>query len=654
MNTDFPHLLSPLKVGPITVRNRVLVTAHVPGLEQDGLVTDQFIAYHRARARGGAGLQMTGSSGFHRSGHLASGRGLYTIRDGIVEGYRRLAAAIHAEGGRLLVQLGHSAATADYSEPGQPLWAPSPVASALLKQVPHQMTAEEIAEVVAAYGTAAAGVAEGGLDGVEILAAFGFLPGAFFSPLTNKRSDRYGGSLENRVRFALQAARAARAGAGADRIVGMRIPGDEKTRGGLDNAALVEIARLLAASGDLDYLNVVAGTNYDRVMRFEHWPASPAPHGLFVPLAEAIKKAVTIPVFVTGRVTDPAMAEAIIRDKRADMIGMTRAHVADPDIVTKITAGRGGDIRPCVGANVCIARATSGKPLRCFHNPDAGTELAAEAVAPAARPRRVAVIGGGPAGLEAARMAAGRGHRVRLYEAGEALGGQLALWARSPFAAEYAKSIAWYRDQLGGLQVQVETGRRLAADDLAGLDADVLVIATGSSPAPHEALPGEAASGIAVTDPASVLADPPAGITHAVIIDEGGNRNGLAAAEVLSDRGIQVTIVSGDTQVAESIDGTVRTQLYRFLLQRGVVFYPMQAVVALEPGTVVTRNIYSGLEARIEKVDLIVDWRGNRVRDDLVAAARSTGLEVHVIGDCLAPRSVHMANAEGAATARVL
>ncbi len=654
MSTDFPHLLSPLRVGPITVRNRVLVTAHVPGLEENGLVSDAFIAYHRARARGGAGLQMTGSSGFHKTGHLASGRGLHTIRDGIIEGYRRLATAIHAEGGRLLVQLGHSAATADYSEPGQPLWAPSPVASALLKQVPHQMTPEEIAEVVTAYGTAAAGVAEGGLDGVEILAAFGFLPGAFFSPLTNRRSDLYGGSPENRVRFALETARAARAGAGPDRIVGMRIAGDEKTLGGLDNAAMVEIARLLAASGDLDYLNVVAGTNYDRVMRFEHWPASPAPHGLFVPFAEAIRKVVAIPVFVTGRVTDPEMAEAIIRDRRADMIGMTRAHIADPDIVRKITAGRHHDIRPCVGANVCIARATGGKPLRCFHNPDAGMELAAEAVPPAARPRRVAVIGGGPAGLEAARMAAGRGHRVKLYEAGEALGGQLALWAKSPFAAEYAKSVAWYRDQLTALQVQVETGRSVSADDLAHLDADIMVIATGSGPAPHEPWPGEAQAGIAVSDPATILADPPAGIAHAVVVDEGGGRNGLAAAEVLCDRGIRVTIVSGDTQVAESVDGTVRTQLYRFLLQRGVVFHPMQAVVALEPRTVVTRNIYSGLEARIGEVDLIVDWRGNRVRDDLVAAARATGREVHVIGDCLAPRSVYMANAEGAATARAI
>ncbi|MGI9465459.1 MAG: FAD-dependent oxidoreductase, partial [Aestuariivirgaceae bacterium] len=490
--------------------------------------------------------------------------------------------------------------------------------------------------------------------GVEILAAFGYLPGAFFSPLSNRRQDDYGGSLENRVRFAMRAAAACRAEAGPEQIVGMRIAGDEMVDGGLNNRDLAEIARLLASSGDLDYLNVVAGNSYDRIMRFEHWPASPSPHGQFVPFAEAIRKVVDIPVFVTGRITDPAMAEAAIRDGKADMVGMTRAHIADPDIVAKIMAGQSSDIRPCVGANVCIAQALAGKPVRCFHNHMAAREHELGELAPAKTPKRVAVIGGGPAGMEAARVAALRGHQVTLYERSDRLGGQLRLWAASPFAREFAKSIDWFERQLASSQVRVETGRAVEPGDLDTLDADAVVVCTGSAPAPREPLAGETTADIAVMGPAEVLARLPQNIAHAVVADEGGGRNGLAAAEVLCEAGVKVTVVSTDSAIGELIDGTVRTQLYRFLLERGAVFRPMEAVTGLAGTKVITRNIYSGLSGEVGAVDLLVDWRGNRVEDTLTKAAQATGKPVHAVGDCMAPRAVHIAIAEGAMAARAI
>ena len=333
------------------------------------------------------------------------------------------------------------------------------VASQLLKIMPRQMTRADIAEVVAAYGTGAAKVRAAGLDGVEILAAFGYLPGAFFSPASNLRQDEYGGSLRNRVRFALEAAASVREAAGPGLVVGMRIAGDEMTDDGLGIEDMAEIATLLNEAGSLDYLNVVAGTNNDRIMRWEHWPASPAPHGLFAPLAARIRAVVTVPVFVTGRVTDPALAEQILAKGEADMVGMTRSHIADPDIVAKIRAGEAKRIRPCVGANVCINRAVSGKVVRCFHNPEAARELEFSADQPATRPKRVAVIGGGPAGLEAARRAADLGHQVTVYEASGQLGGQLKLWSRSPFAREYALSIDWYEQELERAQVPVKLER---------------------------------------------------------------------------------------------------------------------------------------------------------------------------------------------------
>jgi 2,4-dienoyl-CoA reductase-like NADH-dependent reductase (Old Yellow Enzyme family) len=653
MAADFPLLMSPLKVGAKTIRNRVLVTGHIPGLEEQGHASAAFVAYHARRSRGGAGLQMTGTSGFHHTGHASSGRGIDLMQSGVENGLRQLADAVHEHGGTFLVQLGHSTATVDYSGIGKPLWAPSPVASQILKIMPREMTRADIKEVVAAYGAGAAKVRAAGLDGVEILAAFGYLPGAFFSPASNQRRDDYGGSVRNRVRFALQAAASVRAAVGPDLIVGMRISGDEKIDGGLGNEEMAEIATLLNDAGSLDYINVVAGSNNDRIMRWEHWPASPAPHGLFAPLAARIRAAVTVPVFVTGRVTDPALAEQILAQGEADMVGMTRSHIADPDIVAKIKAGEASRIRPCVGANVCINQAISGKAVRCFHNPEAARELEFAADKPAARPKRVVVIGAGPAGLEAARRAAAIGHQVTLYEASAELGGQLRLWSQSPFAREYALSIDWYEQELAQAQVSVKLNTRLGPDELNDIQADAAVLATGSAPIEPRELPGQSGSGVSVVTPATVLANTAGiGARHAVIADEGGGRNGLAAAEVLAEAGVRVTVVTGDPAVAEHVDGTVRTQLYRFLLNRGVEFRPMHTVTGLTEGKIISRNIYTGEVGEIADADLLVDWRGNRVVSDLEAALRSRFSQVEVIGDSLAPRTVHIATAEGAEAAR--
>ena len=652
MPEPFEHLLSPIKIGPKTIKNRVLVTAHVPGVEKGGLVNDAYVAYQRARARGGAGLQISGSSAVHETGSVGTGRALNNANPDIVETYKQLADGIHAEGGHFLIQLGHAAATVNDQDVGRPLIAPSPVQSQLARETPQVMTRSMIARIVEAHYVAATRVRDGGLDGVEILAAFGFLVGAFMSPLTNKRDDEYGGALENRLRFAFEVIDAVRQGAGDSLIVGMRLPGDERVEGGLTQTDMKEIAQKLSEHGRLDYLNVIVGTNYSRIQRMEHWPPTPAPHGLWVSHAAAIKKQVTIPVFTTGRITDPRMAEDILKRGDADMVGMTRAQIADPDLVAKMQNGRLEDIRPCIGANVCISMATEGKPIRCIYNPEAGREHDWGVQRDCENSKRVAVIGGGPAGLEAARVAAMRGHQVTLYETQKVLGGQLRLWSGAPLTAEFRKSVSWYETQLTKLQVQIRRETRLQPDDIAKLDVDAIIMATGSRPAMPDKITGQENSPIKVMSPWEVMESPPEK-QHVVLVDEGGGRGGLSAVDAILDNN-RITIISTEFAIGELINPNVRTPLYKRFLGSGVTFLPCEDLIRMEENCLVTRNLYSNEETRISDVDVLINWRGNQTVSDLQEAIEACGIQMSAIGDCRAPRQVHIATAEGAMAARRL
>ena len=356
MSGDYPSLFAPLKVGRVFLRNRLYVPAHQPGLAEGSLVSDRYIAYQRLRARSGAAMQITGRTNVTVANKMSSSSALLAnVDDRSIPGFQRLAEAVHAEGGRILSQLGHSGPALYPGSNTQPVLGPSRYLSRCDLQASKPMSKSEIERMTRAFVTAAERCRRGDLDGIEISMTSGQLLAAFLSPLTNQREDEWGGSLENRLRFPLGIARAIRVAVGPEFIVGARITGDELVDGGIDKAQATQIAKALAESGDIDYLSVLAGTNTDRHARVNHWPPTPAPHGLFRHLAAAVKKAVgDFPVACVGRITDVRMAEEIVANGEADLVGMVRAHIADPMLIQKARSGQPERICPCVGLNVCV------------------------------------------------------------------------------------------------------------------------------------------------------------------------------------------------------------------------------------------------------------------------------------------------------------
>lgn len=655
--SEYPNLLSPLKIGSVTVRNRVLVSAHVPGFAENNRAGKTYVDYHRRYASNGVGLQITGGTPIHRSGMLSlAPDGLWNLDDGVIPGYQALARAVHDDGGRILAQLAHSAGTVRIDRAGFESWSASPIRSCTSGNISHEMTAGQVREVMQAYVEGARRVVEGGLDGIEILAAYGFLPHAFLSPLTNWRNDDYGGSLDNRIRFLVDLLGEVRKVTGDDFILGARLPGDEFEPGGLVLADMERVCKRLSDLGLVDYINVTAHTNFSHTGRSKHWAPTPATHGLFVPLAEAIRKVVDVPVFTVGRVVDPMHAEQIIAAGKADMVGMTRAHICDPEIVRKIKNNEAARIRPCVGANTCIANRYAGKPISCMHNPLVPPFLANRSAVTGPgrnKGRKVVVVGAGPAGLEAARGIAEAGHSVSLYEASATPGGQLALWASCRSTRELTGILDWRLAELERLGVPIHLDSPLQRSSLQSMDCDSVIMATGATARPSRLVHNGRNR---VFAPHAVIRDPEILARNALVISEGRGQAALVVAEILLDRGARVELVTSDFAIAADLDPTVRDGWYERLGKRGVVMTSQNIVQEIGETTVSLQNIHSGVVTNREDIDLLVDWCGSRVEDSMLRERWSVknDLEWHAIGDCIAPRTLEVAIAEAVQVAQAL
>ncbi|MEZ5100981.1 MAG: FAD-dependent oxidoreductase [Thermoleophilia bacterium] len=657
MSDALDRLFSPLAVGPVTLRNRIVSPPHGTGFAQGGLPSERQLAYYEARARGGAALIVVGSLHVHELQFAAPGENL-AADPRAVEAYRRIAEAVHRHGALISGQLHFSGRQAGAMGHRRPVLAASPLASPQVREIPKELEPWEIEDLIERFARSAANVRAGEWDGVEVFCSQGYGLNQFLSPSTNHREDEWGGSLENRMRVLLRVVRVVREAVGPGLLVGVRLSLDDMVEGGLGPEEAGLVAQALEASGDVDYVNASAASTRD-------WPLWIAdlghPQGLFVPLAADLRAQVRLPIAIATRIKDPLHAEAILAEGNVDLIGMNRALIADPDLPRKARAGRLTEIRPCVNANQgCLGRVLAGYPMSCTVNPAVGREAEVGGLAPAAEPRRVAIAGGGPAGLQAAVVAAARGHAVTLFEERDWLGGQLRLAARAASRRELAEVCDWLERELVRLGVELRLGVRADAAALAGFDR--VVLATGSTPV---------RTGFASFRP-HVLAVPGCDLPHVltaweaverpervgervVVLEDDPHVQATTAAELLAEHGKRVAIVTRNQVVGTSTGPVGAEFLYRRLKRAGIELVPCTWVDAIEPGRVRLFDVYSD-EPSTREADAVVLCTGNRVRDELYRELRlaAPSVEPVRIGDCLAPRKLDDAIWDGFEAGRAL
>ncbi len=647
----FPHLLSPLTVGRVTLRNRAFSSAHGTGFGAGGtgLINDRHIEYQRARARGGIALVVIEATSVDDSpiGAGTGGNNLRNTSDAVLPAYRRIAEAVHAEGAKIFCLLSHSGRNTVMGAQGQPPMAPSAIPMDRTHDVPHALEREEIQAIVAAFAAAARRCRDGGLDGVELSFTHGNLVQQFVSPSSNKRTDEYGGSEENRLRLAREVLQACRAAVGPDFTFGVRYSADELVKDGYGLEEGVRYAKLMVEWGDLDFVDVSAGTNSSMWSRSIHYPTISSPPRPLVHLAKAIRDVVSVPVFCIGKIADPAEAEAIVAGGEADMVGMTRAHVAEPAIIRKLQEGRAADIRTCIYCNEsCFSRQQRVGDITCVYNPRTGRENIWPPLEKAAQKRRVLVVGGGPAGLEAARVAAKRGHQVALHERGPALGGQILALSRTPHRAGYMKIVTWMEAQLAKHGVAVHLNSGLDAEAVLAQAPDAVILATGSADTGRD-LPGAGQSHVLTAR--QVLMGANLG-RRVVIGDWDGRHMGTSVAELLATKGHAVTLVAPAFFVGMDIDLLTWRPTYERLMNLGVRMQPLEELTAIGADAVTITRL-NGTTEQLEADSVVLCTRGEAERP-LYRGLLGKVPVLKTIGDAWAPRQLEQAVFEGARAGR--
>lgn len=645
----FPHLFSPLTIRGRTIRNRILSTGHDTKLPENFGVSDALIAYHLARARGGAGLIIAQVAGIHRTA-MYTHYMLMADSDACIPGYRRLAEALHAEDTTLYAQLFHPGREIMESQDGAlPVaYAPSAVPSERFHVIPRPLSKSMIAELVEGYAAAARRLKEAGVDGAEIVASHGYLPAQFLNPRVNLREDEYGGSLENRLRFLREVLDATRQAVGEDFAIGLRISGDEADSQGLSEAESLEA--IVALGERMDFVNVIAGTSASLGGAVHIVPPMMIGNAYVAPFAAAVKARIKVPVFVAGRINQPQTAEQVIAAGQADMCGMTRALIADPEMPNKAREGRVDDVRACIACNqACIGHFHMGYPISCIQHPETGRELTYGERQPAARRLKVLVAGGGPGGMKAAAVAAERGHEVTLYEAGPQLGGQALLAQLLPGRAEFGGIVTNLAREMELAGVTVQRNRRVDRALVEAEAPDAVIIATGARPY-RPPIEGEGH----VVDAWQVLKGEANVGSSVVIADWRCDWVGLGLAEKLARDGCRVRLAVAGLHAGQSIPFYVRDHWNGTLHKLGVEVIPYARIYGLDGDTAYFQHIASGEPLIFEGVDTLVLAQGHQPVAELETELAGLPVPLHLVGDCLAPRSAEEAVLEGLRVATAL
>jgi 2,4-dienoyl-CoA reductase-like NADH-dependent reductase (Old Yellow Enzyme family) len=641
----FPNLFSPFRIRSTEFRNRIFSTGHDTYLPEGGLPSPALIAYQSARARGGAGLIVIQVVGVHETARY-TGELLMGTADECIPKYRELIDAIHGPGAKAFVQLFHPGRELLGRPEGviQPAYAPSFAPSERFRTVPRPMSSALIAEIIEGYGAVARRMAEAGADGVEIVASHGYLPAQFLNARVNRREDEYGGSLENRLRFTREVIRSIRRAVPDKMIVGIRFSGDELDADGLAEDDTIAMARLI--KDDVDYLNVIAGTSAASAGAVHIVPPMTVSHGYLAPYARKLKQATGAAVFVAGRINQPHEAERILAEGSADMCGMTRAMICDPEMPNKAQAGLTDDIRACIGCNqACIGHFQLGLPISCIQYPETGRELAYSVKPKAARRRKILVAGGGPAGLKAAAVAAERGHDVFLFEKQPRLGGQALIAQLLPGRAEFGGIVTNLTREVERAGVKVVKGRAVTAEIAAAERPDAVIIATGSR---LMAPPIEgAADGTNIVHAADVLARRVKTGSRVVIYDWLADWIGSGVAEKLAQEGVHVRLAVNGVCPAVNIQNYIRDVYIAKLHRLGVTVLPMMRLYGVEGTTAYFLHTAAQEPVVLEDVDTLLLACPNAPEDGLAHELEPLIEEIHLVGDSLAPRTAEEAVFEG-------
>jgi 2,4-dienoyl-CoA reductase-like NADH-dependent reductase (Old Yellow Enzyme family)/pyruvate/2-oxoglutarate dehydrogenase complex dihydrolipoamide dehydrogenase (E3) component len=650
----YPHLFQPLQLRHKTLKHRLNFGAHTANMSIDGLPAERHLGYYRERARGGAAMIVVEPAPVHKAGKLTRGN-FRAEDDSVIPGFRRITDACHEHGTVMIHQMYHVGAHGDWDNSFEAAWSPSGLPSMHDSDGSHRMSEAEIAELVECFGQAARRDHESGFDGSEIMAAYNALLEQFWSPYSNRRTDRYGGSFENRMRFSTEVLTRMRQLAGEEFILGMAISVDITRPEILSIADQQEILAWHDERGLYDYVSCGTGSYYDFTKII---PTFVYEDKLGAPFSEALKQvAKHVRVQAESHIRTPENADYVIASGAADMVSIVRGQIADPHMANKAEAGRSEDIRPCISCNqMCWGRRSRDYWISCLVNPSVGREYQwdGDTFAPAKAVKRVLVVGGGPAGMEAARVAAERGHQVTLAEASDKLGGQFRLAGLQPRRAQILDLIHWYEGQLEKLQVRVQLNTPMDAAEIREFGADAVVIATGSSPTgtgfqralPDLAsLPGaEMENVFAVED--VMRRDAKLG-KRVLLLDDGGNWRGSGTAWHMAEKGHQVTIVTPDPFVGREIVRTAADLPLRMRLAKlGAKWITESAVTAWHGDGATIRNLLDGSEQR-QSFDTLVLATVNQAETGVADELQAVGVAFKAVGDCLAPRHTPAATFEG-------